>query len=301
MTSRVDPLLAPARIHKHLARSLKAQWKRCRKRLKRCQREFSEEAVHDVRVEIRRLLSGVELLATFVHEDPIKQARKTLKRQLDSLAELRDTQVQRLGVARLALLFPGARPFQDHLSQREKHSARQARRRIKEMKTARLGRLIDHFRDELRAHRQEGAGERDASALWRAVHRAFAEVARRRQLINPADTSTIHRTRVAFKKFRYMVEVLAPLLPGVTEARLEAMHRYQGMMGDIQDAEVLLESFDEFRQDHDPDPAASRALRAEMLCRRQTHIQTYLRHSDQLCQFWPPRVPRSRKTKGKSA
>ena len=289
------PLLAPDRIHKHLAASLKAQWKRCRKRLKQCQREFSEEAVHDVRVEIRRLLSGVELLATFVREDPIKQARKTLKRQLDGLAELRDTQVQLLRVARLALLFPGARLFQAHLGQREKHSARQARRRIKQMKTARLGRLIEHFRDELRARRKDGAGERDAAALLRAVRRAFAEVARRRQLIDPDDTSTIHRTRVAFKKFRYMVEALAPLLPDATEARLDAMRRYQGMMGDIQDAEVFLKSFDEFRQDQDPDPASSRALRDEVLCRRQTHIETYLRHSDQLRQFWPPLETRSEK------
>ena len=60
---------------KRLALSPKTQWKRYRKRLKRCQEEFSEEAVHHSRVETRRLLSTVELLATFIRDRRLKKAR----------------------------------------------------------------------------------------------------------------------------------------------------------------------------------------------------------------------------------
>jgi hypothetical protein len=40
-----------------LTGALQAQWKRYRKKLKRCQQKFSEKAVHDSRVETRRLLA----------------------------------------------------------------------------------------------------------------------------------------------------------------------------------------------------------------------------------------------------
>src|SRR5262245_46948257 len=52
--------LPPQGLHK-LERSLKKHWKWYRRELDHCQIGFSEEAVHDFRVETRRLLSLVEL------------------------------------------------------------------------------------------------------------------------------------------------------------------------------------------------------------------------------------------------
>jgi len=63
----------------HLGDSLQVQWRRYRKRLKRCQERFSEEAVHASRVETRRLLATVELLRAFIPEDDLKKARRALK------------------------------------------------------------------------------------------------------------------------------------------------------------------------------------------------------------------------------
>ena len=51
---------------------------------------------------------------------------------------------------------------------------------------------------------------------------------------------TIHRLRIAFKRFRYLCELLEPFLSGVTETRLERMRHYQGASGEIQDLAVLL-------------------------------------------------------------
>ena len=57
-----------AEIYEFLAESLKMRWKRYRKRLKQCQRKFSEGAVHDSRIETRRLLSLIDMLRVFLPE-----------------------------------------------------------------------------------------------------------------------------------------------------------------------------------------------------------------------------------------
>ena len=67
-------------VLKHLGQSLASQGKRYRKRLKRCQEHFSEEAVHQSRVETRRLLATVELLAAFLPERKIAKVRAALGR-----------------------------------------------------------------------------------------------------------------------------------------------------------------------------------------------------------------------------
>ena len=287
MKTRAAPSPAPPRIHKHLSGSLKAQWKSFRKQLQRCQRHCSEEAVHDLRVEIRRLLSALELVGAFLHEDRVKKARKLLKHHLDTFAELRDIQVQCLAAHQLARRFPAAAPFLSALTRREERAARQTRKHLRRSAPVRLGRLLDHFRDELRTRRKSERGPHDFAAACRAVGRAFAVALRRRERLDPEVPDTIHRTRIAFKKFRYMVEALAPLLPRVTPARLRSLRNYQALMGPIQDAEVLLRSYDDFCQGQDLAAPAVRALRAELDRHRRQLIQIYLRHADQLSQFWP--------------
>jgi inorganic triphosphatase YgiF len=100
-----------ADVLRHLGDSLHTQWLRYRKRLKRCQERFSEDAVHDVRVETRRLLSTIALLGAFIPERDIKKVRRALKRHLDTFDQLRDTQVQLGYVGRMAGTFPDAHAF----------------------------------------------------------------------------------------------------------------------------------------------------------------------------------------------
>jgi CHAD domain-containing protein len=109
--------------------------------------------------------------------------------------------------------------------------------------------------------------------------------------IDPANTDTIHRTRIAFKRFRYMVEALATLLPGVTDRRLAAMHHYQTMMGDIQDIEVLLATLGNFLRRKEVKAESASHFRDELLRRRQWLIQRYMNTAAKLRDFGPLPVP----------
>jgi CHAD domain-containing protein len=270
----------------HLTVSLKRRWKRYRKGLKRCQERFSEGAVHESRVETRRLLSLLELLRPFLRRGQVNRAQTALKEHLDTFDDLRDTQVQLLAIRKMRRLFPAAGPFLDYLTKREERFRRETRSNIKRIRTRRLGKCVASFREEMKSWRARASTEEVNAMLLQSVDGAFARAVDLRKRILPGDTETIHRTRVAFKKLRYMIEILADYLPAADEKLLVAMHRYQTMMGDIQDAEVVLRTFDKFLLKKPVNLAAARRLRRELLCRRQWLIRVYLGAADQLFEFW---------------
>ncbi len=281
---------------RHLGKLLKAQWKRYRKRLKRCQKNFSEEAVHESRVETRRLLSTVELLSAFIRDGQIRKARHALKRHLDTFDDLRDTQVQLLYVGKMLRVGQAARQFHAYLSRREGHLTSTTRKRIGRIKTKRLGQIIAGCKAGLRHERKRRTAKQARKILLRALDRAYAGVVRLKSRIDPDNTVTIHRTRIAFKKFRYMVEALSPLLPGVTEERLAAMRQYQTMMGNIQDLEVLLATLGKCVQKQAVNPESAQNFRDELVRRRQWLTQRFMDEADRLRDFRPRPVAGSKPT-----
>ena len=254
-----------------LGESLKIQWRRYRKRLKRCQQHFSEEAVHDSRVETRRLLATVELLRAFILESEIKKARRALKDHLDSFDRLRDTQVQLIYVEHLVRTFPAAKAFRTWLREREKRFIGESRKAVKKIRTRRLGKRIAAFEMELRRRRKEAKPVETFRTAQDAIRLAFGRVARLCRRVSATDTGTIHRTRIAFKRFRYMVDALAPVLPAISNEHRQAMRGYQSMMGDIQDIEVLIATFEKFIK-HEQGNPATRRLQSEFARRRQQLI-----------------------------
>jgi CHAD domain-containing protein len=272
---------------KDLARAVKNRAKYCRKELKRCQRKCSEKAIHKSRVEARRLLSSLDLLGELISPPHLRKAQRALKRHLDCLDDLRDTQVQLLVVGKMLRVFPAARPFYEYLLKREERLGRKTRKRVKRLRHQRLGRLIGACRRDIRAHLEERPTQPAAAVLLRSVDRAFSRTKQRRERIRPDDARSIHRTRVAFKKFRYMVEALADFLPGVGEDQLMAMGHYQRMMGEIQDADVLLSTLDKFLRKQEITAESVQRFREELVRRRQWLIQVYLGAAGQLLQFWP--------------
>jgi len=278
--------LPPASLQ-HLEKALKKQWKRYRKELKRCQGEFSETAIHDSRVQARRLLSTVELLEGCLPDQRVKKAERALKRHLDEFDDLRDTQVQLSIVGKVLKTFASARVFHEYLLQREKCFARRTRKKIRGIKTGLLAKVVSACRADVDKKRKKSSSKQASDLLLRALDRAFSRTVELASRIKPSDTKTIHRTRVAFKRFRYMVEALADYLPRVNEKFLEALHHYQSMMGDIQDAEVLRQAMEEYLAKQKVKPATARPLCDELLRRRQWLIRVYLQAADQLLEFWP--------------
>ena len=292
-----QPSLAPS-VLPHVRRSLRKQWKRYRKELKRCQRKFSEKAVHNSRVAARRLLATIELLEGFVRPELVKKARCAIKDHLDIFDDLRDTQVQVVAVNRLQATFPAARAICQWLQKRETRFRKQARACVKRSRIKPLAKVIAISEDSFVKEVKKRAADAATRLLARSINKAFLRTMRFRQRIRTQQPKTIHRTRVAFKRFRYMVELLADHL-SADEKMLAEMQHYQTMMGDIQDAEVLLHCFDKFARKKNIRPEAAIQLREELLRRREWLIKVFMDAAGQLREFWPIRAQVKSVTCGK--
>ena len=270
--------------------ALRQQWKRYRKALQRCQRHFSEEAVHDSRVECRRLLAQLELLGVLAPARDFKKARGAMKDHMEIFDELRDTQVLLLFLEQQTEAFPETRPLRQALRRREKRCLVKAARRIRTVKTGRVKEFVAALRRQLSSARVNPERRtRERRAILRTIDEAFAQVLERRHKMDPGEVATIHRTRVAFKKFRYMVEVLHRLVPGISAARIKEMQAFQTLFGNLQDTDVFLGRLDKVAR-KDPQMALTlAAFRHFLLQQRTAQIDACLRHADAILGFWPPR------------
>ena len=289
----------PAALATHLADSIREMRRRYRKRLARCQKKFSESAVHELRIETRRLLAMLDLLDALRVRDALKKTRKVFKKRLDAFDVLRDTHVQLALLKRLSRDFPEAREFDLLLRRREQELIRHLHQDIGATRQARLERRLKTLEKQLRKSPKAKPGKADRSLAAAALSETFARVVWWRRRVRRNNTRTIHQMRVAFKRFRYMSELLQPILPRLTKRDLRRMQEYQSRMGDIQDLEVLLAGLREAVAGRCLSPAAMRNLRRELLRRRRGRIDVFLTAIDGLFDFDPANFARQPREKQK--
>ena len=272
---------------RYLREALHAQWRRYRKRLKSCQKNFSTKAVHKSRVATRRLKAILDLVRAYDSRDEmgVKSVQRALKQHLDSFDRLRDTQMQLAYVTRLAGSFPAAEPLGDWLKAREEKFTKQTCKAIRHIKTKRVSRSVAVGEKLLRREQKSLSPDRGLAIVRRKLQQTFTRVCKYAAAARAEDTATIHRTRVAFKRFRYMVEALISSWPGITKEFCQELRGHQTLMGDIQDMEVLLAALDKFIQKtHN---GHTETFRKELVRRRGRLIRNYFRAADGLNRFWP--------------
>jgi CHAD domain-containing protein len=250
-----------------------------------------------LRVEARRLLSLLDLLSPFLTPGCVAKAQAALKCHLDTFDDLRDAHVQLEAVRSLRKDFSAARQFFRFLKKRETKLCRWTSKHSKKLRYKSLARLIAVCRRDTRIADERYSSPRANTMLLYGLTGAFGATTRLKNRIKPDDTHSIHCTRIAFKKFRYMVEALAGCLPWADERFVERMRRYQGLMGDIQDAQVLLHAFEKFCRKEKIEARPAAQFTQELLRRRQNLIATYLSAADRLLEFWPPGFPNIKATR----
>jgi len=137
---------------------------------------------------------------------------------------------------------------------------------------------------------RRGIALRDDAALRRLFLKRLTGLYRKviglRKEIDPGNVETIHRLRVAFKKFRYTIE---PLRGFMTEFPPEAMRDIKSLqeaLGGLQDTDVYLRWLDKLIR-HQPEMVRPLALfRHWLLCLRPQQIRASIHWIDQLPSYW---------------
>src|SRR5215213_10911354 len=118
-------------VNQFLLEALDDRWKKYRAELKRCRSEFSNEAVHDLRVAARRMLAFIRLLNSISPRPRLQRLNRAFKDQLDEFDDLRDTQVVLAEISETVQELPQLQGFQDYLQGTETRLLKTLRKKLK--------------------------------------------------------------------------------------------------------------------------------------------------------------------------
>ncbi|HKY55950.1 MAG TPA: CHAD domain-containing protein [Anaerolineales bacterium] len=229
-------------VNQLLLEALEKRWKNYRAQLKRCRVEFSNEAVHDLRIAARRMLALIQLLNSLSPRPRLQKLARAFKDQLDEFDDLRDTQVILAEISETLNELPQLQKFQYHLQAAEEDLLKALRKKLKVIDLFDVSKRIRRTRESLEAETDDHL----ISHVLQAVDDSFLLVKQRYSWIDTAQPATIHRVRIAFKTFRYMIEIIHPLLNDFPTENLKRMNDYQSLMGEIQDVEVIMQTLADF-------------------------------------------------------
>lgn len=208
---------------------------------------FDVDAVHDLRVASRRLREGLALFAPVLPAGRARRLSRRVRELTRLLGELRNADEGAL--------------FMTKLEQQATPAARREARRLQEELTADGERMRGTLEKELKGFHAAALRNGFERMLARSTPfkrrrtdpfrpfppfaaSAFAERGRQVATFLPAalneeDGPAQHRLRVAVKKLRYRLEIVAPLSPDLAEEVRQTLKRYQDLLGELHDLDVF--------------------------------------------------------------
>jgi CHAD domain-containing protein len=225
-------------------RARAARFRECRQRASAD--PSSDEAIHDLRVAIRRVLAWISVRDALLSPDRrLRETRSSLKKLMGPLGRLRDAHVKRDWIRKV--LPAGDDPSYAYAVLVASDALRwegRVRERLGKPSTARLRIPIP------KTGGPPGARDDFGALAGRHLRSLASAVAGHREAaLDPANPDALHRMRLSFKKFRYAAEVLLPLFPGATEETAKRLHAFQTLLGTIHDFDVILAEAGAFRRD----------------------------------------------------
>ncbi|MGA7122739.1 MAG: CHAD domain-containing protein [Polyangiaceae bacterium] len=197
-----------------------------------------EEAVHDLRVALRRTRTVLEVGRSVFgpfHADEVRGALRDLQRATGSL---RDEEVLLELIASLKISDPDVQGWLEVRRRRERAIRRALVRLIEAGELDRGRRLLE----ALLAFRVEPARDKRLDKFARrAVARARRRIERRRGA-HPDDPIALHELRIAYKRLRYVVEIFSEALPSQLSGLAQPASRLQSLLGSVHDVDVVLAS-----------------------------------------------------------
>ncbi len=209
------------------------------------------EALHAMRVASRRLRAALDVVGPFAQRRIVQRLRRELKHTTRTLGATREADVLCATLTRVrdaaggTLERAAAEHALDAIDRRRNKARKRMRRRLEALDGRRLRRALRDLSEALDLPRG-AAAETFALEL---VQRRVAEVLEPLPWLREnQDGSGLHALRIAIKKLRYALELLAPLLPASLAEWLPRARLLQELLGHYNDdavcERVLLELLD---------------------------------------------------------
>jgi CHAD domain-containing protein len=253
----------PKRLRKNWRRALKSNLTRISGLLRR-RGPLNTEAVHDLRVGLRRARLLLQLRSKHQDRDRIKRFRAEGRRIMDAFAPPRDADVA-LNWAKERHASPN---LLTHLMHERTRLCRRAERQLVRIKP------------KLRANRVKTSGKVDAEKLNRRFHRWLGAIsARCLSGVNQAPQFTIpelHALRRDIRRWRYLRELATTCRPVARDRIVRALVAAQESLGLIQDTEAILRQLQSCGRSREV-MQMKRDLRRELESRRKAALEELAR------------------------
>lgn len=228
----------PPAILTVLSGALEERWLVFEKLFQAVRQKQTTNRVHDLRIAVRRLIAALSLAEELNSNRAVHRLRRRLRGLLKSAGSLRDVQVMQRLLREMQVgdePLPGSR----RLARSERSFRVELRRRSRGLRLGRLRRDLRLVKSGISAREKSDLAREPSSTLLRVVDRLFGAVVDARRLLDTSDAATIHAMRVAFKKYRYALEVVGPSVATLTPERLGLMQAFQTTMGELHDLDVI--------------------------------------------------------------
>jgi CHAD domain-containing protein len=213
-----------------------ARLNRVRDELERARANPDEDAIHDLRVSIRRLSQALRILAHLLGPTIARQLRASLRPLLKAAGEVRNCDIG-ISILRRSRL-PDVDPIIHHL-RAQRAATLQAFTQL--LHANPLPQAAPQWRPQPKPGRWNPAASpaANAAAVLPALSRKFfkAGAAAARPETSWAE---LHQFRLRGKRYRYTLELFLPVYGPGLERRLDTLRRVQTVLGDINDYETLL-------------------------------------------------------------
>jgi len=270
-----------------IIQALDKRWNEYLVCLKRYQDTALVKNVHDLRVSIRRLTTTIDLIDRFNPDNTVRQARIKLKRQLTELSFLRDVHVEMVRVRRFLKELPEMKEFYEELRTRENECLKSAKKISWKSDRKFIETAVNRAKIRLNARRASTTVENSRKIIDAAIDVSFDNLSKKLENVTPADYSSIHRVRLAFKPVRYTLEMLQPVV-GLDTRQLRTATLLARLMGQIQDLEVLMKDLVEFKWRGDKVSGAVMEIWLELERRKVDATQRFLRSIPKFGNIWKP-------------
>jgi CHAD domain-containing protein len=197
------------------------------------------DSVHDARVATRRLQEALDLFAPLLPERERGRLRRRVRRLRRHLAPLRDADV----IANLATSLPEGGALAPDLALAPLTLRFQARSSHGGVRVPGIRRRADALLAASRsigAEAQPGLAAQVVDGAGQGMRRRSASVAAALRGLRVGRAADVHRLRLAVKKYRYLLELLAQAGIATPGPALEEARRVQEALGRLHDLDVLL-------------------------------------------------------------
>jgi CHAD domain-containing protein len=242
-----------------LATELTAQRDALRDAVARGTDKLKRGAVHDMRVAVRRLESTIGL-ARALGSKPRQRLERQLDALLQALSPLRDAHVARRSVDGLPPIPEGQKQLGRHVAKQKRRLEPKVERHLADFDLGTVERDLEELSHSLSALDRLEGGEPD-DALRKRLDRLRASIEGMRSIASAEDPKSLHRLRIALKRYRYALEALGPRLPPESQDALRTAEALQKLLGQAHDAHQLAKLARRHAKKHPKLKPLARALR----------------------------------------